>query len=152
MNRDIPLTTPGTRPLPRPHRNILIVGDENQYRGVMEALLKEEGYTVSTCRSSGEVLRLIRNQSIGFVILEQSSGELGVLQFLGEIKEIEWGMPVLVILYQYDLELYLAAKKLGALDVLAIPIDFEELRRNLNSHQATFPYAKHKYNIVLDDY
>lgn len=134
-----------------PIKNIMVVGSDEHHRLLLGALLSEEGHTVLTYGSWVEALDRVRQGDIQFVIIDHLAPELDGLNLLERIKELNLKVPVLVISQQYDVEPYLAALNLGALDYLGKPIDYADIQRIVNSQENLYSKTKRKYNVVLDE-
>jgi two-component system, NtrC family, response regulator HydG len=132
-------------------KNILIVGREDHHRMLLGALLNEEGHSVLSCSSGSEALGLLQNGNINFIIIDHFAPELNGLQLLEKIKELNVAVPVLMISAQYEVEPYIAAMNLGALDYFSKPIDYTDIQRIVSTYQGLYSQTKRKYNVVLDE-
>ena len=132
-------------------KSILIVGSDEHHRMLLGALLSEEGHTVLTCGSSIEALNRLQQGGIQFVIIDHLPPELNGLSLLKRIKERNLTVPVLFISARYEVEPYLAAVNLGALDYLGKPIDYADIQRIVDTHESLYSRTKRKYNVVLDE-
>ncbi len=131
--------------------NILVVGQEDHHRLMLVALSAEEGHSVLSCNSSEEALKLVKEGSINFIIIDHFAPELDGLNLLEKIKQHTTSVPVLIISAQYDMEPYITALNLGALDYFGKPIDYSDIQRIVNTHNLPYSQTKRKYNVVLDE-
>jgi DNA-binding NtrC family response regulator len=132
-------------------KKILVVGHEDHHRLVLGALLSVEGHSVLSCSAGEEALKLIQEESINFIIIDHFAPELDGLLLLEKIKQLTTKVPVLIISAQYDVEPYITAMNLGALDYFGKPIDYAEIQRIVNTHNAPYSQTKRKYNLVQDE-
>jgi DNA-binding NtrC family response regulator len=142
---------PKTTSKEKSFKNILVVGQEDHHRLLLATLLCEEGHSVLSCTSNNEALKLIQEGRINFIIIDHFAPELDGLHLLGKIKQLTTTVPVLMISAQYDVEPYITAMNLGALDYFGKPIDYADIQRIVNTHNGPYSQTKRKYNIVLDD-
>jgi len=134
-----------------PRKNILVVGQEDHHRLLLATLLAEEGHSVLSCSSDDEALKLIQDGSIHFIIIDHFAPELDGLRLLEKIKQSTTRAPVLMISAQYDVEPYITAMNLGALDYFGKPIDYADIQRIVNTYNGPYSQTKRKYNVVLDE-
>lgn len=134
-----------------PRKSILLVGQEDHHRLLLATLLVEEGHSVLTCSSDDEALKWIQEGSINFIIVDHFAPELDGLSLLEKIKQRTTRVPVLIISAQYDVEPYIKAMNLGALDYIGKPIDYADIQRIVNAYNGPYSQTKRKYNIVLDE-
>lgn len=135
----------------KPPKNILVVGQEDHHRLLLAALLAEEGHSVLSCSSGDEALQLIQERNIDFIIIDHFAPELDGLHLLEKIRQLTIKAPVLIISAQYDVEPYIKAMNLGALDYFGKPIDYADIQRIVNTHDSPSSQNKRKYNLVLDE-
>ena len=126
-------------------KNILVVGREDHHRMLLAALLSEEGHSVLASSSGNEALGLIQGGRANFVIIDHCVPELDGMHLLEKIKELKETIPVLVISAQYEVEPYITAMNLGALDYFGKPIDYVEIQRVVNTYDVVHSLPKHKY-------
>ena len=102
------------------HR-ILVVDDDPGFRGLLEAILKGEGYTVATAGSVGEARR---SGGTGFdvVLTDLRLPDGDGLQVLRWSREQSPDTPVVVITAFGAVATAVEAMKLGALDYLTKPL------------------------------
>jgi len=132
-------------------KNILVVGQEDHHQLLLAALLSEEGHSVMSSSSRSEAIKMIQETSIHFIIIDHAAPELDGLHLLEEIKLLTTTVPVLIISAQYDVEPYITAMNLGALDYFGKPIDYADIQRIVNTQNGPYSQTKRKYNVVLDE-
>jgi DNA-binding NtrC family response regulator len=106
---------------------ILIVEDKDSLRTMLRHALEREGYVVLEARDQPEAVRLLQQAQPALVLsdlrLPQGDG-LGVLR---ASKEIDAGVPVIVMTAFGSIEDAVIAMREGALDFLAKPVDPDHL-------------------------
>ena len=117
-------------------KNILLVGKEEHQRMLLAALLAEEGHAVSTCSSGDVALGMIQDGAFEFVIVDHSKPELDGIDLLENIKQLNPALPVLIVSADYEVEPYINAMNLGAVDYFAKPIDYVEIQRIVNNYDS----------------
>jgi two-component system nitrogen regulation response regulator NtrX len=107
--------------------HILIVDDETDIRNTLEAILREEGYAVTTSGTATEALELLRDASYDVVLLDIWLPDADGLDTLAEIRRLESGNPpeVIMISGHGTIESAVKATKLGAYDFLEKPLSTE---------------------------
>jgi DNA-binding NtrC family response regulator len=115
-------------------KRILLVDSEEDHRLIVASLLREEGHQVSTCTDGLAAIELIETELFDFAIVEHSAPVLDGLSLLEEIRKRSLRTPVLLIAAQYEIEPYLVAMNLGALDFFSKPIDYGEIQRLIKTY------------------
>ncbi len=107
--------------------HVLIVDDETDIRNTLEAILREEGYAVTTSGTATEALELLRDASYDVVLLDIWLPDADGLDTLAEIRRLESGNPpeVIMISGHGTIESAVKATKLGAYDFLEKPLSTE---------------------------
>ena len=103
--------------LTKSNASVFVVEDEPMYCAMLERAIANEGYTNTTCFSSGEevVNELYRMPDI--VLLDHSlSGELSGLDVLRKIKSLNPDIHVIFISAQEKMNIALQALRYGAFD------------------------------------
>jgi DNA-binding NtrC family response regulator len=108
-------------------QNILVVDDEEEARIGLQKLLTVKGYKVFTASNGVEALEILRNQPTSIIITDIKMPEMDGLTFLGEIKKLIPGVKVVIITGYGEVETYLEAMNLGAIEFLHKPIQFDDL-------------------------
>lgn len=115
-------------------KGILLVDSQEDHRLIMASLLREEGHRVSTCSDVLAAINLVETEPFDFAIVEHSAPVLDGLSLLEEIRRRNLRTPVLVIAAQYEIEPYLVAMNLGALDFFSKPVDYGEIQRLIKTY------------------
>jgi DNA-binding NtrC family response regulator len=113
---------------------VLMVLDEPESLDHYSELLRTLGYEVLACTSYGEALGMLQNGAFDLVTVGQGSASFEGKDVLMRALEIDRKLPVLVLARNSDMESYLEAMQLGAVDYLEMPVPQEEFMRVLRTH------------------
>jgi len=108
---------------------VLIVDDEKNYLVVLEDLLTEEGYEVLTASSGREALELIREVPIQTVLTDIKMPEMNGVELMEEIRNLDSGLPIILMTAYAEVNQAVEAMKKGALDHIQKPFDNDEIKR-----------------------
>lgn len=112
--------------------NILVVDDEEEARMGLSKLLSIKGYKVFTASNGVEALEVLRNQPTSIIITDIKMPEMDGLTFLKEIRGLLPKVKVVIITGYGEVETYLEAMNLGAIEFLHKPIQFDDLMKVLD--------------------
>ncbi len=107
---------------------ILIVDDEDGMRRLLGRVLTREGYDASTVGSGAEALRLVANERFDLIVTDIKMPEMDGLQLLGELKEFEPSLPIIVMTAYGTIENAVQALRLGAYDYITKPFETDEIK------------------------
>ena len=111
-----------------PNEKVLIVDDEKLIRWSVRRQLEEWGYTALEAESGTGGLAQIRAESPDLILLDVRLPDLSGIEVLREIKQNNLSIPVIMITGDPQLDDIKTAIKLGALDFIKKPLDFDELQ------------------------
>ena len=115
----------------RPRASVLIAEDEAQAREALRALLEDEGYQV-LCASDGmEASRLLSQSAVEAALIDIRMPFKDGLTLLRELKDHPAPPAVLIMTAFGTSAAAIEAIALGAFDYLTKPLNFEELRIQL---------------------
>jgi DNA-binding response OmpR family regulator len=97
-------------------------------------ILTQRGYRVQTCNSYQQGVDCLEKDLFDFVIVSQGTPRFEGSCVLKRATEINRSQPVLVVARCVDMNSYLEAMQLGAVDYLAEPLTAAELGRVLENH------------------
>ena len=116
---------------------VLVVDDEAAMREVLEMRLKQWGFEVVVAKNGTEALAIADEQNpdavISDLVLPDSSG----LELVQSLQAGKAHRPVIMITAHGAVDIAVEAMKLGAMDFLTKPIDYDKLK-------ATLLAAKHE--------
>jgi two-component system, LuxR family, response regulator FixJ len=106
---------------------VAIVDDDGDVRDVLDALLEAAGHTVKTYTSGQHLLDDPEVTEIACLVVDQKMPGLTGLDLLRELESRRLTIPSLLITGLPDAEVANQARALGAIAVLAKPLDWEKL-------------------------
>jgi len=107
--------------------NVLLVDDEINILKVLSAILKKGGYDVMTARSAEEGLDRAAKSPFDVAITDFRLPGMNGLQFLAALREINPGIPVIMLTAYGTIEMAVEAMKKGAFNYIAKPVNPDEL-------------------------
>jgi DNA-binding response OmpR family regulator len=110
---------------------VLIVDDEPQIGEFLSEFLSEKGYEVFYAESGEEGLTYIKRVRPHLVLLDVRMSGMGGLETLRIAKEIDPRIGVIMVTSLHEEEVGREALKLGAVDYITKPIDFDYLETSL---------------------
>ena len=96
-------------------------------------ILEAYGYRVRRCSSYEEGVRCLGEQTFNFVIVSQGTPNFEGSSVVRRAIEINRHLPVLVVARCLDMNCYLEAMQLGAMDYLVEPLTVWEIGRLLEN-------------------
>ncbi len=105
---------------------ILVVDDEPGVRMALEAILSDEGYTVSTAESGEEGLEALRREQFDALFLDIWLPGIDGLETLRELREQNIEAQIVMISGHGTIETAVRATKLGAFDFVEKPLSLEK--------------------------
>lgn len=106
---------------------ILIVDDQEEILGSLEAILADEGHEVILARDGQEALHIVQNDSPDVVFLDIWIPGIDGMQTLKAIKKIDPQCAVIMMSGHGTIETAVKAIKLGATDYLEKPLNLEDV-------------------------
>lgn len=109
--------------------HILVADDEPDIRRSLEAILGDEGYTVTAVATAREALDLVRDAVFDAVLLDIWLPDRDGLEALAEMRQMDGGIgpEVVIITGHGTIETAVRATKLGAFDFLEKPLSLERI-------------------------
>jgi DNA-binding NtrC family response regulator len=113
---------------------ILVVDDDFRDLAYYSEILRGVGFDVSLCSSYQEGARRVGPDAFDFIIVSQGSPAFEGKAVLERAVEIDRHIPVLVLTRCLNMNCYLDAMQLGAVDYLEKPIPPEQIAWVLETH------------------
>ena len=110
------------------NEKVLIVDDEKLIRWSVRRQLEEWGYLALEAESGAGGLAQIRAEAPDLIVLDVRLPDLSGIEVLREIKQNNLSIPVIMITADPQLDDIKTAIKLGALDFVKKPLDFDEFQ------------------------
>lgn len=108
--------------------NILIVDDEENVRFFLQEVMQREGYDVSLAENGKTAIEKVKKEGFDIVILDVRMPDINGLDVLGEIKNIDPSLIVIIITAHGTKQIAYDAITKGAYDYFSKPVDIDELR------------------------
>ena len=127
---------------------VLIVDDELNMRLVLAAMLKKEGYDVTSAADGREALSILKANKMDVVVTDLKMPNLDGMGLLNCITEQYPEVPVIMITAHGTVATAVEALKKGALDYITKPFELDELKnviskaiktRTLNENELFLP-------------
>jgi DNA-binding NtrC family response regulator len=115
-------------------RRVLLVDEDFRDLQYYCAILEQEGYEVEACGSYTEGAQRLQSGRFDFVIICQGSCAFEGRALLEQVMMIDRHTPVLVLTRSVDMNCYLEAMQLGAVDYLEKPLPAAEILRIVEIH------------------
>jgi DNA-binding NtrC family response regulator len=112
---------------------VLIVDDESAIRESLQTLLELEGYRVEVAASGGEGLSRIAEHPFDLVLLDLALPDGNGIELLGEIRNRDMELPVVMITAYGTVENAVRAMQAGASNFIQKPWDNEKLLADLRA-------------------
>lgn len=112
-------------------KKVLIVDDEADIRALIEALLKDEGYEVSTAANGEEGLATLKKEKFDLALLDFFMPGMSGRELAEEIRkdpQIKDSKIAFLTVAQFSEKGEEELKKLGSLDYIKKPIDNEDFK------------------------
>jgi DNA-binding response OmpR family regulator len=108
---------------------LLVVDDDVEITSTFEAILRSEGYDVSTASDGVAALELVRQAPFDLILLDLLLPGMDGWTILQHIREITPSARVVILGADVDPHGMVEAFRLGAVDVLLKPPDIDKLLR-----------------------
>lgn len=133
--------------------SLLIVDDDQYVLESVSALLKEYGYTISTCSSAHDALDIFLKKKFDVVLTDIKMPAMSGIEFLGKIRETNKNIPVIMMTAYAEIDEAVAAIKNGAFDFIIKPYKPEYL---IHSIEKAIKYSgllqiEKNYKKMLED-
>jgi len=112
----------------RAKRAVLIVDDDAQHLELLAIKLSAENWRLVVAQSGEEALHRIMLEKPGLVILDILMPGMSGLETLKKIKDLDPGIPVVMVSAVWDGEEVKRCTEAGCSDYVTKPIDFERLK------------------------
>ncbi len=106
---------------------ILVIDDEESICHLLENILSDQGYIVTTARSGSEALKKIAKEPFDIVITDIRIPDVTGMQILEEVKKSHSQTMVIIMTAFASVETAQEAIRMGAYDYITKPFEKEEL-------------------------
>jgi two-component system, NtrC family, response regulator PilR len=108
---------------------ILVVDDDQGMRELLEIMLTEEGYRVSTSADAGKALARCRKETFDLIITDLKMPKMDGITFLREVKDLSPETMVILITAYASGETAITAMNEGAYDYIEKDFAIEDLKK-----------------------
>jgi two-component system, NtrC family, response regulator HydG len=106
---------------------VLVVDDEPGARAALKGLLVTQGFEVDVAGDGSAALERLAELPPHVVVTDLDMPVMSGLQLLGELRERDIDLPVIVVTSAAEVRSAVDAMRAGATDYLTKPVDFDEL-------------------------
>jgi len=118
-------------------KKILIVDDELNMRLVLSAMLKKEGFEVSSASNGLEALQILKSNKIDVVITDLKMPDIDGMELLTSVSEQYPKIPVIMITAHGSIATAVEALKKGAFDYITKPFELDDLKNVISKAEKT---------------
>lgn len=115
-------------------KRVLLVEDDPRDCDFYFQVFAAHGFDVKSCRSVTEGERLLEKEHYDFVLLEQGTHAFEGRRVLERVAAIDRHLPAVVVTRCVDMQCYLEAMQMGAVDYLEKPLSESEVLRVVETH------------------
>lgn len=102
---------------------VYVLDDDAEVRGGLSSLLRSAGHAVQTFETSEAFLAQVSTSRPSCLLLDIRLGDDDGLEFQNRLKDIEIGIPVILMTGHGDIPMTVRGMKAGAVDFLSKPTD-----------------------------
>ncbi len=113
------------------NRRVLVVDDEESIRNVLQRILENSGYEVTTAVNGQDAFSKIMLGQVGIVLLDIMMPKMSGIDLLKKLGSDVNKYCILMITAVTDMQTAIDSLKLGALDYITKPFDPEDIRDKL---------------------
>ena len=117
---------------------VLVIDEDPEQLEFVRGVIQAIGYSVQACNSYTEGMRQLVSGAFDVVVVGQGGRSFEGRYVLESAGEFSRRLPVVVVARQLEMECYLEAMQLGAVDYLAEPsvgVEIARVMRNLAPHR-----------------
>lgn len=126
-------------------KRILVVDDEQSVLMVVNEVLTDEGYQVTTVTSAEEALSLYEQQPFQIVITDIRMGDMDGIELASKVRDISKETEVIIMTSHASMDSVIAALRTGVYDYLIKPFE------DLDVITAVVNRAKDKVNLTEEN-
>ena len=110
---------------------LVVVDDEQKILDVVSRFAQRAGFEVVTCSSGRDAIAFMQSRRADLALVDLRMADVDGLDVLRAIREADPGCQAVLMTGYASVETAVEAIKLGALDYVSKPLDFERLERML---------------------
>ena len=120
-------------------RQLLIIDDDEAYRGVLARSLERKGFAVKTAATQEEALERCREQNPECVLLDLNLSGLSGLNLIRPLLELSPDARIVILTGYASIQTAVGALKLGASHYLPKPANLVDIVKVLSSDDIDIP-------------
>lgn len=129
-------------------KKILIVDDELNMRLVLSAMLKKEGFEVSSASNGREALQILQSNKMALVITDLKMPGMDGMDLLTQISANHPQIPVVMITAHGTIATAVEALKKGAFDYITKPFDLDDLKNIVSKAIRTSTLKESEFSMA----
>src|SRR5918993_4480080 len=115
-----------------PRKNILVVDDEKSQREILEIILTEEGYEVTTASSGEAAIKFAKDRRFDLTLTDLKMTGMDGIELLQHLLGLDSSIIVILLTAHGSIESAKEALRRGAFDYLEKPYDKDALLATIN--------------------
>lgn len=127
---------------------ILIVDDEANIRTLLEEILTEEGYSVTTAENAATARRAYAGQGYDLILLDIWMPDTDGITLLREWSDAGTLVPVVMMSGHGTVDTAVEATRLGAVDFMEKPVSLAKLLRTVQKALSQRQYAEQRRSLL----
>ncbi|MGC3999078.1 MAG: sigma-54 dependent transcriptional regulator [Anaeromyxobacter sp.] len=131
--------------------HVLIVDDEVNIRRVLAAMLKREGYEVTTAADGEQALAVLERSPVHVVVSDMVMPRMGGMELLQRVSAEFPDIPVIFITAHGSVDSAVAALKAGAFDYITKPFEQDELTKVIAKATRAHDLERQNLHALPDD-
>jgi DNA-binding NtrC family response regulator len=113
--------------------NLLIVDDDPNTLASLARAFRLEGHEATVCDNAVRALELVKSQAFDVMLSDVVMPGKDGLSLLEDVRNLDVGLPVVMISGQANIEMAVRATRLGAVDFLEKPLSTDKLLLTLDN-------------------
>ena len=130
---------------------ILVVDDELNMRLVLSAMLKKEGFEVTTASDGAKALKILKEEECAAVITDLKMPNLDGMGLLSQMAQDYPFTPVIIVTAHGTIATAVDALKKGAFDYITKPFEQEELKNVIHKAVKTRTLNEGEVSLSPDE-
>src|SRR5574342_755938 len=112
---------------------LLVVDDDRLFLTLVRDELEKAGFSVKVAENSSQAQQVLTQEAVDAVIMDVVMPEMDGMELLPKLRTDHPGTPVIVVSGRASFLTGVQAMRLGAVDFLRKPLNFEELARTVST-------------------
>ncbi len=104
-------------------KRVVIVDDDRRTRRVLQILIERLGLESQAFEGAEQALASLRVESAALVLTDLKMPRVDGIEFMRGLRQLDEGVPIIMLTAHGSIETAVAAMKLGAVDYLSKPFD-----------------------------